>query len=368
MKIRADFVTNSSSSSYVDIYADNPVLNQLLEKYNGSIDDSYEHFTTDYCNEHEDLEYSESLLEFLRMVAGTHNAGLREELEGKKAELLQGFRYAKYNTGYHYTDGYLSGEEHHITLSSRWGVVDQHTYIDEDKDHDDEGEEYEDDEAYDEESEEFEEDEDEYDDDEADEDLENDEDAYETQVPNRFRGGGDWEYVETEIKEKPIELTAGFEGARPEDLKNNPGISERIKLVLDNLSEETVEFKDKKFVFIGDYDQYLRVASDNTPEDEEEECWDEWDDNDRDPWEDREDSYVINQNIPETGLISLWLSRLGGRIRSIGASGKIGDVDYVVVRLDSWAEECIDLNVIREAVKAGVPIISEYRLWKAIFG
>ena len=33
---------------------------------------------------------------------------------------------------------------------------------------------------------------------------------------------------------------------------------------------------------------------------------------------------------------------MGGRIKSIRTSGRIGTADYVVVRLDSWAEECIE--------------------------
>ena len=76
---------------------------------------------------------------------------------------------------------------------------------------------------------------------------------------------------------------------------------------------------------------------------------------------------MIKGNIPEIGLISLWLSPLGGRIKSIRRSGRIGTADYVVVRLDSWAEDCIDTDVIREACENEIPIISEYQLWKAVF-
>lgn len=384
MKIRADFVTNSSSSSYVDIYADNPALNELLEKYNRSADDAFMHYTTDFCDEHEILYYSNTLLEFLNTV-GVNGEGMREEIEKRKNELLGGFRYAKYNTGFHYTDGYLSGEEHHITLSSRWGVIDQHTWIDEEKDHggyrgDEEGyddEEYddEDEEKYDdadyvnEDTEECD-DEDFDDDDNEDEDTEeyDDENEYNNLVPNQSGDEDDWEKIETDRKERPTEETAGFEGVRPEDLEKRTDLSDKLRMVMDNLSKEPVQIEDKKFVFIGDYDQYLRIATCNESEDEDEDNWDDWDEENTDPWEDREYAHVIRGNIPEIGMISLWLEPLGGRIKSIRKSSRIGTADYVVVRLDSWAEECIDTDVISEAVEKGIPIISEYQLWKAIFG
>ena len=373
MKIRADFVTNSSSSSYVDIYADNPALNELLEKYNGSTDDVYMHFTTDYCDEHETLEYSNSLQEFLNLVGG-NDKKVQEELEEKKDMLLSGFRYAKYNTGFHYTDGYLSGEEHHITLSSRWGVVDQHTWIDEDKineenENEDFDDDYEDEDHDDENEDEYEEDDyedEECCDDENDED-EDDENEYDNLVPNLDKYEDDWENVETDIKEKPAETAAGFEGARPEDLEERTDLSDKQKLVINNLSREPVVIKDKKFVFIGDYDQYVSLVSEDESEDDEEDSWDEWDDDNSDPWDDREYSHVVKGNIPEIGLISLWLSTLGGKIKSIRKSGRIGTADYVVARLDAWAEQCIDPDVIQEAVENGIPIISEYQLWKAIF-
>ena len=311
MKIRADFVTNSSSSSYVDIYADNPVLNELLEKYNDTTDYMYEHFTTDWCDEHENLEYSSSLLEFLNLVGG--NNGKQKELEEKRALLLSSFRYAKYNTGFHYTDGYLSGEEHHITLSSRWGVVDQHTWIDEEKINEENEDEDYDDENEDEYEDEYDED-DEYDDeldsegddeDDEDDDDQDDENEYDNLVPNQHSYEEYWENVETDIKEKPTEATAGFVGVRPEDLEKRTDLSDKLRLIVDNLSKEPVKIKNKKFVFIGDYDHYYSLTANDGSEDDEEDNWDEWDDDNTDPWDDREYTHVIKGNIPEIMKLTL---------------------------------------------------------------
>ena len=376
MKIRADFVTNSSSSSYVDIYADNPALNELLEKYNGTTDYAYEHFTTDYCDEHEKLKYSNTLLEFLSLVRGG-NIKLKEEFEEKKTDLLGNFRYAKYNTGFHYTDGYLSGEEHHITLSSRWGVVDQYAWIDEDKANavssdDSEDDDIEDaDDEYDDDNEYADDDMDDADeednDDEESADDENDEKEYNKNLePYRFNRYEDWE-TSIDIKEKPTEATANFAGVRPEDLEKRTDLSSKMKLVIDNLSKEPVKIQDKKFVFIGDYDHYLSLTADDGLKDEEDD-WDECGGDNENPWGDREYTHKCIGNIHEIGLIASWLSRLGGKIKSIRTSGRIGSADYIVVRLDSWAEQCIDTDVIQKAIENNIPIISEYQLWKAIFG
>ena len=343
MKTRADFVTNSSSSSYVDIYADNPALNELLKKYNIAKDDAYFHCSTDWCSSSEDLVYSDYLTEFLELIGGIDSRlqvkfeekqaldnGFQEELKEKEATLVKGFRYAKYNTGFSFTDGMLAGEEHHITLSSRWGVVDQYTRVDVS--------------ATDQEADE---------DDDENDDVADDEDEFKYLVPNLYSGGDGWEYVVTRKKGKPNEEIADFTGAKPEDLVKKNGLSRKMKLVIDNLSSEPVVIKGKKFAFMGDYDQ-----------EDDEENRDEWD---HGPWDDREGSIVIEGNIPEIGLISLWLTPLEGKIKPIRSSRKIGSADYVVVRLDSWAERYIDTKVIREACSNGIPIISEYQLWKAIF-
>jgi len=300
MKIRADFVTNSSSSSYVDIYADNPLLDELLKKHQAR-DAAYYCYQTDWCDEHEVLDYPSSLAGYLDMIAAAANI---PELTEKREEILRGFRMAKYNTGYHYTEGYWSGEEHHISISSRWGVLDQCVQTEEDE---------------------------------------------------------GWECVKTEERERPYEPAADFTGARPEDLEAETDVDDKIRYLLDHISHAPVELSGKRFVFMGDYDhcQSLSADEDEDAEYEDEESW-------GDASFDDGVSYEVMGLLSEIDMISHWLPQ-ESTIESISDTDIDEETDCLVVRLDSWARKCIDPVEIEKAVELGIPIVSEFQFWKALF-
>ena len=84
-----------------------------------------------------------------------------------------------------------------------------------------------------------------------------------------------------------------------------------------------------------------------------------WDDEDDDPWEDREWGHVVRNNIPEIGMMSLWLEPFNSQIRSASEFGITRNTDYVVIRMDSWAEGCIDPEFIEKAVEYNNQIIKD---------
>ena len=58
MKVRTDFVTNSSSSSFVTVDIENPVFAALCEQFEAIFEDEYDcfHVCVDGDNVHIDLE------------------------------------------------------------------------------------------------------------------------------------------------------------------------------------------------------------------------------------------------------------------------------------------------------------------------
>ena len=66
-------------------------------------------------------------------------------------------------------------------------------------------------------------------------------------------------------------------------------------------------------------------------------------------------------------MIRKWVSPLGERILAIEECPPDQDADYVVIRLDDWAEDTINIDNINSVIERKIPIISEYQLWKTIF-
>ena len=77
------------------------------------------------------------------------------------------------------------------------------------------------------------------------------------------------------------------------------------------------------------------------------------------------EGYAINENWPETKLIKWWMP-YGSYVKAVD-DVEISKMDYLVVRLDAWAEKCINIDTLKKVVERGIPVISEYQFWKAIF-
>ena len=145
---------------------------------------------------------------------------------------------------------------------------------------------------------------------------------------------------------------------------NKPDLGDALKYVLDHLSAEDIIIENRTFGFMGLYKQYWKIVSESKETENDEDGDDEWEE-DEDPWSDRESCYSIDENWPETKLIKWWIPH-GSEVKAIDKV-EISKIDYLVVRLDAWAVKCINVDKVKEAVEQGVPVISEYQFWKAIF-
>lgn len=309
MKIRTDFVTNSSSSSFTCLRFDNPVLQQLLIEHN--IEETPSRLEVSLSKP--PATQNELLC---RLVEQINKPDFTDAVNQDRDRINASFQRLEWGDGYDNWEGMPSGHEEIVSGSSRWGLYSQEAWFDE--------------EYY---------------------------DRYECEYAHEC-----WAVGKGTLNIPAENDTLLFANARPEDWRRKEALSEKMQYVLQHIYFDPIELENKTFAlntyhpFDHTYYGCIDVDKKHRKNDIGEDGRIEFDTDER--------PNHLYSCLPDDIRIRLWLSCFGSTTRPYTS---VTNADYYVVRLDEWAEEYIDLEVIQEAVAANVRIISEHQLWRTIF-